>query len=44
MHLVTLFSSHGFTQDALILGTIISIPKDKKKSFFADPQTIALLH
>ena len=29
----TLFVSHGFTPDSLILGTIIHIPKDKKKSF-----------
>ena len=29
----TLFSSHGFTPDSLILGTMIPIPKDKKKSF-----------
>ena len=29
----TLFLSHGFTPDSLILGTMIPIPKDKKKSF-----------
>ena len=31
----TLFLSHGFTPDSLILGTIIPIPKDKKKYFFS---------
>ena len=29
----TLFLSHGVTPDSLILGTMIPIPKDKKKSF-----------
>ena len=31
----TLFLSHGFTPDSLILGTMIPIPKDKKKSFYS---------
>ena len=40
----TLFLSHGFTPDSLILGTIIPIPKDKKKYFcsFSNHRTIAL--
>ena len=29
----TLFLSHGFTPDSLILDRMIPIPKDKKKSF-----------
>ena len=29
----TLFLSHGFTPDSLISGTMIPIPKDKKKYF-----------
>ena len=32
-NIFTLFLSHGFTPDSLILGTMISIPKDKKKYF-----------
>ena len=27
-----LFMSHGFSQNSMILGTMIPIPKDKKKS------------
>ena len=40
----TLFLSHGFTPDSLILGTMIPIPKDKKKSFcsFSNYRAIAL--
>ena len=30
--LFTLFLRHGFSPDSMILGTMISIPKDKKKS------------
>ena len=39
----TLFSSHGFTPDSFILGTMITIPKDKKKSFCSSSNN-ALLH
>ena len=40
----TLFLSHGFTPDSLTFGTMIPIPKDKKKSLCSssDYRAIAL--